>query len=72
MHHKDLAGIRAVGCAASVNFKLLDLVNYASFFLVGGIVCGEDALSSRGATMGSLPIESRDENGTPFFVTCPS
>ena len=39
-------------------------------FLVGWIVCGEDALSPQAAAMVSPPNESRDVGGTPLFVTC--
>ena len=37
---------------------------------MGGITCGEDALSSQAAAEDLPPNEPRNENGTRFFIAC--
>ncbi|KAF9789405.1 hypothetical protein BJ322DRAFT_532918 [Thelephora terrestris] len=64
MHHKDLAGIRAMGNESDIKYLLAMHKPRITVDKdgVGGIICGEDLLASQAATM-DLPLnESLDEN----------
>lgn len=50
---------------------LYNLAGHASFFSVGGIICGRDVLSPQDDMVGSPLNESCDESGMPFFVAGP-